>query len=160
MRRTIRTAAAVTLIAALAVVPTTALATSRVNFYEVEAQFMCVTCNIPLQVAESPAADQEKAYLQSLIARGDSTAQIKAAMIAQFGAAVLALPPDRGFNVAVYIVPVAVLALALALVAVLVPRWRRQRRTAAPEAAAPTPAAQPSEAETARLNADLARFET
>lgn len=161
MRRTIRAAAAATtLIAALSLLPTTALAAAaRVNFYEVEAQFMCVTCNIPLQVAESPAADEEKSYLESLVARGDSVAQIKTAMIAQFSSAVLALPPDHGFNVAVYLVPIAVLALALLLVAVLVPRWRRNRR-AAPPGVAPTPTTQPSEAETARLDADLARFET
>jgi cytochrome c-type biogenesis protein CcmH len=157
VRRAVRAVAA-TAIAAIALLPMSAFATTHVNFYEVETQFMCVTCNIPLQVAESPAADQEKAYLQSLVARGDSVAQIKAAMVSQFGAAVLALPPDHGFNVAVYIVPIAVLLLALALVAVLVPRWRRNRRAAPPSA--PAPGAPPSDAETARLDADLARFET
>jgi len=117
---------------------------------------MCVTCGIPLQEADSPAAQQEKAYIQRLVAAGDTAGQIKSRLVAEYGVAVLSLPPDRGFNVAFYLVPVAVVLAALALVALLVPRWRRNRRAlnAGDTAAAPI-----SAADSARLDAELAGFD-
>jgi len=141
--------------AALSATPAGAAA-PRTSFVAVEQQVMCVTCGIPLQEADSPAAQQEKAYIQRLVAAGDTAAQIKSRLVAEYGVAVLSLPPDRGFNVAFYLVPVAVVLAALALVALLVPRWRRNRRAlnAGDTAAAPI-----SAADSARLDAELAGFD-
>jgi cytochrome c-type biogenesis protein CcmH/NrfF len=128
----------------------------RTSLSAIEPQVMCVTCQIPLEVAVSPAADQERQFIVQLIAQGDTAAQVKSELVAEYGEAVLALPPDRGFNVVVYVIPIVVVALALALVALLLPRWRRNRRDA------PTPAAadgMPSAAESARLDAELSRFD-
>ena len=129
--------------------------TPRTSLAEVEPQVMCVTCNVPLEVAVSPAADQERQFIVALIAQGDTMAQIKAKLVAQYGDTVLALPPDRGFNVAVYVIPIVVVVVALAMVALLLPRWRRNRR----DGPAATTGAPPSAAEAARLDADLARFD-
>jgi cytochrome c-type biogenesis protein CcmH/NrfF len=129
--------------------------TPRTTMTEVVQQVMCVTCGIPLEVAVSPAADQERQYISQLVAAGDTLAQIKSKLVADYGSAVLALPPDRGFNVAFYLIPIAVVVLALAIVALLAPRWRRNRRDGPP----PDPGATPSAAEAARLDADLARFD-
>jgi cytochrome c-type biogenesis protein CcmH len=116
---------------------------------------MCVTCKIPLNVAESPQADRERAFIQGLIGRGLSEAQIKRALVAQYGRAVLALPSSNGFGVLAYAVPLAVVVgLATALI-VLLPRWRAAR--AAPgerEGAAAL-----SRDDAARLEADMARFD-
>ena len=128
----------------------------RTSLSAIEPQVMCVTCEIPLVVAESPAADQERHFISQLVAQGDTAAQVKQALVAQYGEGVLALPPDRGFNVAFYLIPVAVVAVALALVALLLPRWRRNRREKPPAGGG---AGTPSESETARLDADLARFD-
>jgi cytochrome c-type biogenesis protein CcmH/NrfF len=113
---------------------------------------MCVTCNVPLQVAESPAADDERTYISGLIAEGLTVARIKAQLVKQYGVAVLALPPVHGFNVVFYVLPIAAVIAALAIVAVLVPRWRRRSR-ASPAATEGEPL---SIEDAARLDADLA----
>jgi cytochrome c-type biogenesis protein CcmH len=146
--------AALTAALALALMAAPAAAvTERTSFVAIEQQVMCVTCGIPLAEADSVAAQDEKAYIQQLVAAGDSASEVKARLVAEYGAAVLALPPDSGFNVAVYLVPIGVVVLALGIVALLLPRWRRNRR-ATVAAEAPL-----SAADSARLDADLARFE-
>jgi cytochrome c-type biogenesis protein CcmH/NrfF len=98
----------------------------RASLTDIEMQVMCVTCGIPLSVAESPQADHERDFIRGLIAKGETTAQIKQALVAQLGPQVLALPGDHGFDLAVYIVPVAVIALVGAMLAVAARRWRRR----------------------------------
>ena len=66
---------------------------------------MCVTCKIPLNVAESPQADRERAFIRELIDEGRDEAQIKHALVGQYGTTVLALPPASGFDLTVYLVP-------------------------------------------------------
>src|SRR6202035_4097413 len=56
----------------------------RTSLPQIERQVMCVTCKIPLNVAESAQADRERAFIQSLIDRGDSEAQIKRALVGQY----------------------------------------------------------------------------
>ena len=117
---------------------------------------MCVTCKIPLNVAESPQADRERAFIQGLIDDGRSDAQIKDALVGQYGRAALALPSDHGFDIAAYLVPlVAFIALIAALV-VLLPKWRRYARA---QAAREAPEQKLSESDAARLDADLSRFD-
>jgi cytochrome c-type biogenesis protein CcmH len=148
--------AALIALALLAVsAPSAAAVKARTSLSAIEPQVMCVTCQIPLEVAVSPAADQERQFIVQLIAQGDTAAQVKNKLVAEYGEAVLALPPDRGFNVVVYVIPIVVVALALALVALLVPRWRRNRRGARAASSAGTPSA----AESARLDAELSRFD-
>jgi cytochrome c-type biogenesis protein CcmH len=149
-----RAALAAIALLALAASPAGAV-TQRTSLSAIEPQVMCVTCGIPLEVAESPAADQERQYIQRLVAEGDTAAQIKHQLVLEYTAAVLALPPDHGFNVVFYVLPVAVVVVALALLALLLPRWRRNRRDRPPPGAGATPSA----TETARLDADLASFD-
>ena len=54
---------------------------------------MCVVCKTPLAVSQSPQADGERTFISGLIAKGETKAQIVKAMVAQYGPAVLALPP-------------------------------------------------------------------
>jgi cytochrome c-type biogenesis protein CcmH/NrfF len=148
--------------ALLAAAPALAV-TERTSFIAIEQQVMCVTCGIPLAEADSVAAQQEKAYIQRLVGDGETAAKIKSQLVAEYGASVLALPPDSGFNVAFYLVPIAAVLAALAIVALLLPRWRRNRRAAVGAAAAGTgpdgDADALSAADNARLDADLARFD-
>jgi len=122
----------------------------------IERQVMCVTCKIPLNVAESPQADRERALIRRLIAAGKSEAQVKTALVGQYGAAVLGLPASKGFDLAAYLVPVAVVLALLALLALLLPSWRRHSR--ANTVIAPG-APELSEGDAARLDADLRRFD-
>ncbi|HEY8625724.1 MAG TPA: cytochrome c-type biogenesis protein CcmH, partial [Solirubrobacteraceae bacterium] len=72
-----------------------------------------------------------------------------------YGTAVLALPPAHGFNLAVYVIPPALLVLGIGTLVVVLPRWRRRTRAAAGEPLAPGPALDPGDAR--RLDEDLAR---
>jgi cytochrome c-type biogenesis protein CcmH len=136
-------------LAAGAVVPRTTLPA-------VEGQVMCVTCKIPLLVAQSPQASRERAFIERLIVLGRTETQIKRALVVQYGPAVLALPPAHGFDLAVYVVPPCVVLALLALLALLLPRWRRRARAAAVGDAPPLTL---SPADAARLEADMARFD-
>jgi cytochrome c-type biogenesis protein CcmH len=147
---------ALAVLLALALPASAAAAVAKTTLPAIESQVMCVACKVPLEDAESPEADQERQYIQGLIDEGLSAQKIKSRLVAQYGEGVLALPPDHGFNVVFYILPVALVLAAIALVAVLLPRWRRRTR-ATPQPAAATPAL--SAEDTARLDADLARYE-
>jgi cytochrome c-type biogenesis protein CcmH len=153
--------------------PAAAAATTlQVSLPAIERQVMCVTCKIPLDEAQAPQAARERAFIGELIAQGRSEAQIKSALVAQYGAAVLALPRARGFDAAAYVVPLAVVVALAALLAFLLPSWRRRARAPdsasgdapgqAPElsaADAPGQAPKLSAADAARLDADMARFD-
>lgn len=123
---------------------------------------MCVTCKVPLEESQSPQANSEREYISELISRGEDEAQIKRALVAQYGPTVLALPAAHGFDLTVYLVPPAVLLALLALLLVLLPRWRARTRPGAGAGAGgggdspPTPL---SPADAARLESDLARFD-
>ena len=122
----------------------------------IERQAMCVTCKIPLQLAESPQANRERAFIQSLIDAGQTEAQIKRALVSQYGPAVLGLPSTHGFDLAAYLVPLAAILALLATLALLLPRWRRHARAQAAHTAPPPPL---GSSDAARLDADLARFD-
>jgi cytochrome c-type biogenesis protein CcmH len=123
----------------------------------IERQVMCVTCKIPLMVAESPQANLEREYIQGLIAKGEDETEIKRTLVVQYGPAVLGLPAAHGFNLAAYLVPLAAVLALIAVLIVLLPRWRRHARAqAAARGAAPSPL---SPAENARLESDIARFD-
>ncbi len=51
-----------------------------------------------------------KAFIRARIAAGDSAEQIKAQLVDQFGPAVLAEPPKRGFDLLAWLLPLAALA--------------------------------------------------
>ncbi len=133
-----------------------AVAAARVSLPTIERQVMCVTCKIPLNVAESPQSDRERAFIAGLIERGADEAQIKHALVGQYGSSVLALPSDNGFDSAAYIVPLAACAALIATLALLLPRWRRRARERG-GAEAPAPALGGADAR--RLQADMDRLD-
>ncbi|HWF36220.1 MAG TPA: cytochrome c-type biogenesis protein CcmH [Solirubrobacteraceae bacterium] len=124
---------------------------------ELEPNYMCTVCHEPLNASQSPEAAQERAVIGSLIAQGDTAAQIETAMVAQYGPAVLAVPSASGFNAVLYILPPVVLLAALGSLAVLLPRWRRRGRAA--EALAVPGASALDSADAERLEEELARYD-
>ena len=136
----------------------TALAQApKVEQYDVEDEVMCVSCNVPLFIAESPQADGQRRLIRSLIDEGLTKDEIKTRLVAEYGEDVLAMPEDNGTGLAVKLVPIlAVLALVAGL-ALLIPRWRR-RPPGGPGTVAAAPGATASDAELERLDADLERF--
>ncbi|HEU0249671.1 MAG TPA: cytochrome c-type biogenesis protein CcmH [Solirubrobacteraceae bacterium] len=128
----------------------------QTNLPTIERQVMCVTCKIPLNVAESAQASRERVLIRGLIAEGRSEAQIKRTLVAEYGPAVLALPSAKGFDLAAYLVPAAVVLALVALLAVLLPGWRRRARE---QRARKDEAPRLSASDEARLQADLERFD-
>jgi cytochrome c-type biogenesis protein CcmH/NrfF len=131
-------------------------ATPRTTLPVIERQVMCVTCKIPLNVAESTQADREREFIQGLIEEGEGEGEIKQALVAQYGPAVLGLPAAHGFDLTAYLVPLAVVVALAALLLLLLPRWRRSARASSAQQSTPTPLAPP---DAARLDADLAHFD-
>ena len=135
-------------VGAFAAPVTASAAASRPTLPVIERQVMCVTCKIPLNVAESPQANEERAYIQELIDQGQSESQIKSSLVEQYGPAVLGLPRAHGFDLAAYLVPVVVVVALIATLLVLLPSWRRQARAAVTRK---TPVVALSDADAARL---------
>jgi len=147
------------LIAYVLLTPASALAgapAARASLPAIERQVMCVTCKIPLNVADSTQANDERAYIQELIAKGYSEAQVKRALVSQYGPSVLGLPSTHGFDLTVYVVPVVVLLALLATLALVILRWRAQARAQRSAEAAQVTL---TSTERERLEQDMAHFD-
>jgi cytochrome c-type biogenesis protein CcmH len=154
VRRRAPIAAALALLAALTLAAPAGAAAPRTSLSAVENEVMCVTCRVPLSIADSPEADRERAFIDARIRQGDTKAEIKQALVAQYGDRVLATPSDHGVDLAAWLVPGALVVLALVALGIALPRWRRSRERAAP---ALRPPLDPADAR--RLDEDLARFD-
>jgi cytochrome c-type biogenesis protein CcmH len=150
-----KAAIALVAVAGLALAPA-ADACPKTNLPAVESQVMCPICGTLLELADSPQADRERAFIRHEIARCRSEQQIKDDLVAQYGESVLATPPAAGFDLSAYLVPaIAILAAAIAI-ALGVWRWRRSGRRGPPSG----PGARRLDSkESERLDADLARYE-
>jgi cytochrome c-type biogenesis protein CcmH len=141
---------------ALLVPASLAVAAERASLTEIEKQVMCPVCGTLLQLAESPQAQREKAFIRRLISEGKSEEQIKDALVAEYGDEVLALPPRSGFSLSAYLVPIVAFLVAAIALAIGVVRWRRAGRS--PDGGAPAPKG-PNDEDSERLDADLARYD-
>jgi len=141
---------------ALTVLAPAAAAEQRASLIEIEKQVMCPVCGTLLQLAESPQALREKAFIRRLIAAGKTEAQIKDALVAEYGDEVLALPQGSGFSLSAYVVPIVAFAAAAVALALGVMRWRRASNGKS-EKDAPDIGPQGEDAD--RLDADLARYD-
>ena len=64
--------------------------------------------------------------LDAHVTRGESDDQILQAMVEQYGPTVLVEPPEKGFDLLAWIMPIAVPLIALVLVWEVVRRWRHK----------------------------------
>ena len=148
-------AIAMALALALLAAPANALGAPKADLVDIEDEVMCVTCKIPLNVAEGRQPDRQRELIRHLIAHGQTKEQIKAALVTEYGPNVLALPDEKGFGITAYAIPLALLALLGTGLAVLIPRWRRRAPT--PIAAEDAPLLSDDDAR--RLDEDLSRYE-
>jgi cytochrome c-type biogenesis protein CcmH len=150
-----RALVAMAVVGLLGPAPAAAAATCpRASMPDIEDQVMCLVCGVPLSLADSPQASRERDFINGLIDRCESTSQIKAALVAQYGPRVLALPTDSGFNAAAYIVPLVILLLG-AGAAVAAVRWSAVGRAGAPPPVPPPP----SRTDGRRLDAEISRWD-
>jgi cytochrome c-type biogenesis protein CcmH/NrfF len=87
---------------------------------------MCPTCHTTLDQSDSAAAHQIEAFISQKIAQCWTAQHIESALVANYGQAILAAPPHKGFDLLAWWLPIAgVLGGALVL-AVGVWRWSRR----------------------------------
>jgi cytochrome c-type biogenesis protein CcmH len=108
----------------------TAAAGQRASLPDIEDEVMCVQCGTTLNLSNAAVADRERAFIRREIARGRTKKQIKDELVDRFGPGVLALPEDKGFDRAAYLVPVIAALAALIGVFVAARRWRGPARPA------------------------------
>lgn len=140
---------------AVALLAPAAAATQPASLTEIEKQVMCPVCGTLLQLAESPQAQRERVFIERLIAEGKSEEQVKDALVAEYGDEVLALPPRSGFSLSAYLVPIVAFLVAAAALAAGVLRWRR----GGSGGDSPSAGDGPSDEDSKRLDADLARYD-
>jgi cytochrome c-type biogenesis protein CcmH/NrfF len=133
-----------------------AAAASRTTLTEIESEVMCPVCGTLLELAESPQAQREKVFVEKLVREGKTKDQIKDALVAQYGDAVLALPKGSGFNLSAYVVPVIAFAVAAAALGFAVYKWRRASGSREDHDVAVETL---SDEERERLDADLGRYD-
>ena len=120
---------------------------------ELEGQVMCPTCHTTIDQSNSAIANRIRQFIVARIAAGDTRSQIKQRLVDQFGIAVLAAPPRKGFDLLAWWLPFAGLGLALVVVSAAAWRWARSRDPVVPE----PPRLEPDLER--RLDEELARFE-
>jgi cytochrome c-type biogenesis protein CcmH len=97
---------------------------------ELESELMCPTCEQLLELSHAPVADRIRAFIRTRIAAGDTKGEIKSQLVGQFGEAVLAAPPARGFNLLAWLLPLVGLGIVGGVIGALAWRWTRSAREA------------------------------
>ena len=107
--------------------PAAACAQPRTSLSYLEGQVMCPTCHTTLDMSDSAAAQQIKAFISQRIAQCATARQIESELVANYGQGILAEPSHKGFDLLAWWLPIAgVLGGALVL-AVGVWQWSRRR---------------------------------
>ena len=150
-----RTAALALLLTLALAAPALGAAAPRASLPDIEDEVMCPVCGTLLQLSDSPQANRERVFIRKLINEGHSKDQIKQALVAEYGDAVLATPQGSGFDLTAYLVPIIGFVIAALALVLGVRRWRRSAESGeqAPDAAPP----RGEDAE--RLESDLARYD-
>ena len=118
---------------------------------DLEAELVCPVCETTLDQSNAPVAERMKLEIRRRIAAGDTEDEIKDAFVSEFGPGVLARPPEGGFGLLAWLLPLAVLAGGAIAAAVLVRSWSRGRTS---------PDEEPLDPELERrVDEELARFE-
>ena len=120
--------------------PVLAQGASPVNeqtVYDIATQLRCVVCQ-NLSVADSPSemASQMRGIIRERLAAGESPAQVERYFVDRYGEWILMSPPRRGFNLLVWLLPLAAVIVGLAAAATLMWRWSHRTRGARPAPAA------------------------
>ena len=143
----------VAIVAVLTLAPAAVAAQPRASLPDIEDEVMCLQCGTALNVSTAPVAERQREFIRRRIAQGQTKEQIKQALVAEFGPAVLAVPEDDGFSIAAWLVPALLVAGGIAGVLLTARRWRH----AGDSGAVPAPRLSPDDDR--RLDAELAAFD-
>ena len=104
-----------------------ACAHPKTSLSYLEGQVMCPTCHTTLDQSDAPAARAIEHRIQTLIDQCKSADEVKADLVANFGAGILAAPPRKGFDLLAWWLPLGGIAAGALLLAFGVWRWSRTR---------------------------------
>jgi cytochrome c-type biogenesis protein CcmH len=104
-----------------------ACAHPRTSLTYLEGQVMCPTCHTTLDQSSSAAAAQIERFIQKRIDQCATADEIKAELVQNFGAGILAAPPQKGFDLLAWWLPIGGVLAGAALLAFGVWRWSRKR---------------------------------
>ena len=143
---------ALVLVAALLAVPVAHASERHPTLAELEGEVMCPVGGTTLDQSNAPAAQQIKRVIARRIAAGDTKSEIEDRLVANYGESILAAPPQHGFGLLAWWLPIAGIVAAALLVGFGAWRWSRDRE--------PPPQATPLDpALERRLDDELRRFE-
>jgi cytochrome c-type biogenesis protein CcmH len=140
-------------VAALLAVPVARASEQHPTQAELEGDVMCPVCGTTLDQSNSAAAEQIKRVIAARIAAGDTKSQIEDRLAAEYGDAILAAPPKRGFGLLAWWLPIVGITVAAVVIGVGAWRWSRAREPAPARAEPLDPALE------RRLDDELRRFE-
>jgi len=123
---------------------------------EIEHEVMCPTCKTLLELSHAPVAERMRSFIRARIAAGDTKSEIETKLVAEFGEAVLAAPPRRGFGLLAWLLPLAGILAAASAIALIARRWREgagDQPPLVPEGVSLDPALE------RRLDEELARYD-
>lgn len=93
---------------------------------ELSSQLRCVVCQgLSLQDSPSQLAQEMRAIVREKLEEGMTQAEVKAYFVERYGEWVLLEPEPRGFNLLVYLLPVAMLFGGAAFVFARARHWTR-----------------------------------
>lgn len=154
-----RVAVAMGLASLLLATASTAAVQPQASFNDIEDEVMCVTCNVPLNIAISTQADEEREQIKALIAQGFTKQQILDKLVDDIGPQILADPPRDGFNITTWLVPVGAVGGVALLLVLTLPRWRGRGQDADADGASTASRPDLSDDDLRRLDDDLAATE-
>ena len=123
----LRLAAAVAAALVLAAPAAAACTQPRTSLSYLEGQIMCPTCHTTLDQSDAPAALRIEAEISKRIAQCWTADQIRAELVQNFGAGILAAPPHKGFDLLAWWLPIGAVIAGAGLLAFGVWRWSRGR---------------------------------
>jgi cytochrome c-type biogenesis protein CcmH len=91
-------------------------------------QLYCPVCpNTPLDVCETQACQDWRELIRQKLSAGASDQEVVNYFVVQYGQRVLAQPPARGFNLLVWLIPLAALVAGASGLAIVLRSWLRRR---------------------------------
>ena len=134
---------------------------NRPRLSEFEESVMCPVCEgETLAMSSSPAARQVERFIQRRIDAGDTRSEIRNRLVQEYGPAILAAPPRRGWGWLAWLLPVVGIVLGAVAIAVGAWRWSRAREPGEPPFNASANGNRRLDPELERrLDEELARFE-
>lgn len=119
-------AVAVGVLALLVAVPAAPAGEQGWTLDEISRELMCPQCELRLDLSTGGAADRVRVYVERRRAQGWTKAQVKEALVAEYGRRVLASPPRSGFGGLAWLVPVVVLTAGTAVTVLALVLLRRR----------------------------------